>query len=586
MSITERIKNHLELDSNSVWRLPGQEKFNYSEGEYQENYLRTVFRKAKDLSSSSYELEEYIRDWPSEYHLSRKRTQLLREFSFNRGDKVLEVGCGCGAITRFLGETFDDVIAIEGNLARASLARMRTKDLPGVEIINAPFQKVGFQTKFDLIFCIGVLEYSGLFVDGAKPFEAVLAYFSEILVPGGAVVIAIENQFGLKYFNSSEEDHTDILFDGVEGYPRYDRERTFGHRELSDLLQKCFQDIQFFYPFPDYKLPTCVLSAGAFERMKLGELVGSLAPRDYGDYAKTRRPRFDQRLVLMELDRNQAIPFFSNSFLVVAGKSGREKVGFKELGVLYSDRTRKELQTVSRFSADEGGAVLVSKSLQDPSADRGIDDPLRINAYRERWMNRESIQMQLLKRAKRREITLDELFAPCEPWLRKIRSLASLEKGEMVVAGRYLDCTWGNSFVEDGGCVLIDQEWAWNRPIRLNALVVRSIYHFLHTIRNTSELNSQLARSSTRPLITRIASCLGFKIEARDFREFAALEAEFGLAVAGQSSRWKGRLGIRLMLVDRRFFLLWERMRLLRHWVKVRARFRWYRIKRPLGLTR
>ena len=129
MSLQDKVANLIELDSDSVWRLPGQKKFSYSDGVSQEEVLRGVLRKAADLGSDSRELERHITDWVTEYHLSRKRSQLLRGFAFRRSDRVLEVGCGCGAITRYLGETFDDVVAIEGSHARAEALLSMAKAL-------------------------------------------------------------------------------------------------------------------------------------------------------------------------------------------------------------------------------------------------------------------------------------------------------------------------------------------------------------------------------------------------------------------------------------------------------------------------
>ena len=123
MSISLMINNELVMDDAAVWRLKGHDAFAYSDGASSEIYLEKVFRTAKDLGSRSNELQGYIRDWPSEYHLSIKRAQLLSGFSFDRSMKVLEVGCGCGAITRYLGETFDNVVSIEGSPARARLAQ-------------------------------------------------------------------------------------------------------------------------------------------------------------------------------------------------------------------------------------------------------------------------------------------------------------------------------------------------------------------------------------------------------------------------------------------------------------------------------
>ena len=144
-NINDLVSNKLELDENSVWVLDKTKIFGYSDGVESEQYLLKVLTESSDVSSNSYELETHIKDWNSEYHLSRKRSQLLRGFNFDRSKKVLEVGCGCGAITRFLGETFNNVTAIEGGIARAGIARMRTKELHNVSIVCAPFQEIKFK---------------------------------------------------------------------------------------------------------------------------------------------------------------------------------------------------------------------------------------------------------------------------------------------------------------------------------------------------------------------------------------------------------------------------------------------------------
>ena len=247
-SIQDRIENEIELDKNGVWTLANREKFNYSDGRSSELYLKRCFEEAKDLSSSSYELESWVKDWPSEYHLSRKRAQLLRGFDFDRSKKALEVGCGCGAITRFLGETFDDVVAIEGSVTRAQLARMRTKGMENISILNAPFQEIKFKKRFDIVFCIGVFEYSNVFVNATDPYDYILKYFYDVLSANGLLVIAIENQFGLKYFSNSKEDHTNVMFDGLEGYPRYgDKAKTFGYNEIKYMIGKHFDNIDCYF---------------------------------------------------------------------------------------------------------------------------------------------------------------------------------------------------------------------------------------------------------------------------------------------------------------------------------------------------
>ena len=535
--LSDKVSCPIESDANGVWRLPGAGVFNYTDGESHERYLREVLQKASDLSSDSYELEGYIRDWVTEYHLSRKRSQLLRGFTFVRGAKVLEVGCGCGAITRYLGETFVDVVAIEGSLPRATLARMRTRGMPNVSILNAPFQDIPFATRFDIIFCIGVFEYSKLFVKGNDPHDAVLRCFKDILAPGGAVVVAIENQFGLKYFASSAEDHNGIMFDGLEGYPRYDTHRTFGHGELKERLATHFAHTKFYFPYPDYKLTSAVLSEDAFGRANLGELVGNFAPRDY---SKARAPAFNQRLVLMELARNRMLPLFANSFLVVAGNAGGSTMAFGQLGIMFSDRRRREYQTITRLEERGDGSLWMKKRRMAPGADDG--DPFKLEGYEEPWLESDSIQMQVLKRVKRRGISLRALLEPCEPWMRKIRSVAFKKEGGWVVEGRYVDSIWPNSFVKDGECVFIDNEWKWKGDIRVNVLLARSAHYLLSEIRGMRDGDSQLSRGGTWSLVQRIGRELGVELSSGDRREFLKLEDEFVGTVTGRKRKRAGRV--------------------------------------------
>ncbi len=326
------ISNKIFEDSG-IWRLAGGKDIDYSDGSEHEDYLNKTLKSANDLSSDSDELTALAKDWTSEYHLSKKRAQLLNSFEFDKSSSVLEVGCGCGAISRYLGETFDEVISIEGTFARAKLAKERTKDLETVKILNAPFQDLDFIKKFDIIICVGVFEYSSAFISGKDPHDEALSYFSSLLKPNGTLIIAIENQFGLKYYSSGKEDHTNIMFDGIEGYPRYpNMARTFGKKEVTDRILNYFDNINFYYPYPDYKIPSLILSDEAFSKGSFGELISNFhSPRKNNYFTE---PLFDETLALLEIEQNAQLNFFANSFLIIANKSSNSKITFPHLGVI------------------------------------------------------------------------------------------------------------------------------------------------------------------------------------------------------------------------------------------------------------
>ena len=527
--MTSWIANVLDQAANGVWVLKDRKDFRYSDGDTAENYLAKAIVRSKDLSSSSVELEKWIRDWPSEYHLSSSRARLLRHFTYDKSKSVLEVGCGCGAITRFLGETFRKVVAVEGSLRRAEIARLRCRDLANVEIVCAPFQELVYRKPFDLAFCIGVFEYSRSFVTSADPYDAVLRRMRELLTPEGTLVLAIENQFGLKYFASAEEDHTNVVFDGIEGYPRYaSGARTFGYHELKERLQRHFATVEFYFPYPDYKIPRCILSSAAFTHASMGELVGAVStPHQWLPV----KPLFDEKLAALEIARNHQLPFFSNSFLVLARNGTPTSVSFDQLGVFYSEERVEPLRCVSTIVLNSNSTVSVKKTPLSgvPSVQAGR---LTLRSCIDEWTDGLSLHSQLTKRSREYGRSLEELFEPGKVWLDKLRSL-TLPGDANRVDGKYLDALWKNAYLQGSDCRFIDQEWEWQESIPVNVLVIRAIYQYLLSIDDIVDALPVLKRGRVRSLIKRIAISIGANPTSADFEDFIAMESEIASTVLG-----------------------------------------------------
>lgn len=163
-------------DDANIWVKPDEQSIGYSDGDAVEEKILSAIENAEDISLYSAELVKQQNDWPSRYHLSADRVNVLRPFAQSlAGAAVLELGCGCGAITRYLGELGAQVVAVEGSQRRAQIAASRCRDLENVSVVADRLQDLPFEKSFDVVTLIGVLEYSRVYVESVDPIQAVLA---------------------------------------------------------------------------------------------------------------------------------------------------------------------------------------------------------------------------------------------------------------------------------------------------------------------------------------------------------------------------------------------------------------------------
>lgn len=516
----------------------GTRQFGYSDGAWVEKYLENAFRQASDLSSDSEELEAYIKDWNTEYHLSRKRKDILAGLQHNRSAKVLEIGSGCGAITRFLGEAYDCVVAVEGSYNRARLARLRTRDLDSVEVYASRYQDIGLEGTFDIVFCIGVLEYAPSYVDGSDPFHVALMSMRRMLRPGGTLVLAIENKFGLKYFSNSTEDHSGTFFEGIEGYPRTSSMfETFGKVELDRLLSGYWDDIKFYYPFPDYKMPTILLSDEGANTLDVGEILAGLTERDY---ARINVPHFDNRLAWREVARNGLVPHLSNSFLAIAGPAPASSLAPTmggRLATMFNRERRACFSTRTDIVKGPTGFV-ARKTAAHPNLapDPG---PFIFAPNPSDWLAHETIAYRLFRLAHAPKVDQSILLQGIRAWWKFI---ADARAGDLV-PGEMLDAVWHNCCqMPDGTIARFDHEFATSDKIDPTILFLRAAYQW-HARYSSAKVPHLLSRRGIGT-IRRIARELGIPLSQEKIRNFINLEAKLQSSI-GHISETQARRAIR-----------------------------------------
>ena len=250
--------------------------------------------------------------WPILYYFSRIRHNIVSWYGFQKGKTVLEIGTGCGAITGLFTQKGLKVDGVESSKRRATITAYRNKNYSDLRIFVGDFNIMEFPQKYDYITLIGVLEYARMFLPESRdPYADMLAKCKKLLKDGGKLFIAIENRLGLKYFAGAHEDHTGRVFDGIEGYPTSRKIQTFSKSELSGLLTKAgLHDAEWYYPYPDYKLPVVVYSD---EFLPDGEKVA----QEITAYDSSREMYFDERKAIQKIADAKDFATFSNSFLVI-----------------------------------------------------------------------------------------------------------------------------------------------------------------------------------------------------------------------------------------------------------------------------
>lgn len=284
----------------------------YSEGTVEDELLEIV----KSKSAGEYDrIIEERKSWPFLYHLSSLRENIVDWVPIHGDCKVLEVGSGCGAVTGALARKAGRVDCVELSKKRSLINAYRHRECENITIHVGNFRDIepGLPRDYDYIFLVGVFEYGKAYMGGDTPYEAFLIRLLAHLARNGRIVIAIENQYGLKYFAGCREDHLGTYFSGIENYVTGGEARTFSRSGLERIFSACgVGEYHFYYPYPDYKFMTTLYSD---ERLpEKGELFNNLR-----NFDSDRMLLFNEKNAFDGMAEDGLFPLFSNSYAVVIG---------------------------------------------------------------------------------------------------------------------------------------------------------------------------------------------------------------------------------------------------------------------------
>lgn len=455
--------------------------FPYCDGEERESRMLRELLDVTDRSTLSRELRAMAVDWPSRYHFSPRRSNLLRPIQLRSGARVLEVGCGCGALTRYLGESNLDVLALEGNAQRARISAARTADLENVTVVAADFNDVRFAQKFDHVVLVGVLEYAAEFDDGPTPHESLLNRCRQLLSPAGSLILAIENRFGLKYFAGIAEDHTGHPYMGVNGGYVNGGPKTFTYCELQDMLQGAgFTATRTLTPSPDYKLVRNVVDFGQVPEGARETVAQMTASSTYEDLQIIAPPAFSIERALSTAARDGLGLPLGNSFLFLAGTSAADIDSLTipgEFAWHYALERAPGTTKATVLVARADGLYSRQANLDTGQGPRArsltqtcVDGPL---------LKGKSVWLQLLSIVNTSGWDCAEVARALTPWMKSLcgtwQTRTQASWGEAPI-GDLFDATPYNAFsAPDGVVTFFDLEWSLDEDVPLGLIVLRGI---------------------------------------------------------------------------------------------------------------
>ena len=216
--------------------------------------------------------------------LSPLRENLLEWYDFQEGGELLQVGADYGALTGLFRKRVKAVTVWDESEEQLNIVRERfqeTSEGAPVSCVGGPLKDILQAGKrYDYVVCAGGFK---------EPEDEWAEILRDLTKPGGTVTAAACNRFGLKYLAGGKRDEVSLT-----------------RSRLSALFPGC----TFYYPMPDYRVPTVIYSDRCLPSK--GELAGIHTLYDFPEY-----PSIDVGAEFEAACEDGQFANFADSFLII-----------------------------------------------------------------------------------------------------------------------------------------------------------------------------------------------------------------------------------------------------------------------------
>lgn len=227
------------------------------------------------------------------YALSELRENLLEWYEFKKEASLLQVGADFGALTGLFSRRVKNVVVMDERDENLEVVKKRFERTDNVHCVKGSPELWGKDAElperpedgfrgngYDYVVLVGLQ---------SETCEAQIEAAKGLLLPGGTLILAACNRFGMKYFAGAKKDSC-----------------TATKRELESLLPGG----AFYYPMPDYRIASTVYSEKYLP--KKGDLTNILTAYDYPKYLL-----MDVGAAFDAVCEDGQFENFANSFLVM-----------------------------------------------------------------------------------------------------------------------------------------------------------------------------------------------------------------------------------------------------------------------------
>ena len=182
-------------------------------------------------------------------------------------------------------------------------------------------------------------------IAGGDAYQQFFERIKKHLNPGGHVILAVDNRYGLTYFAGSKERLTGRYFEGLEGYGNSEGVSTFSKDSILTMVKEAgFTSVKTYYPYPNYRYMTAMYSEEHLP--SVGELNNNLC-----NFEEERMVLFNETAVFDGFIKEGKFQEFSNSYLfdlTLEGQTRDEELLFVKYSVERDEKYRIRTEIVRK----------------------------------------------------------------------------------------------------------------------------------------------------------------------------------------------------------------------------------------------